>query len=110
MTRSDITRSVISDLWPLYKSGEASADSKRIVEEFLSQDREFRTALEESERIQKVLPDMTLSPDTELQLIALARQRIRTIAWLVGSAIAAFVFVSMSFVLGAIWFATTHGN
>jgi ferric-dicitrate binding protein FerR (iron transport regulator) len=110
MTKPDITRNVISDLWPLYKSGEASADTKRIVEEFLSQDRDFRTVLEESEQIQKGLPDMTLSPDTELQLISLARQRIRTIAWLVGSAIAAFVFVSLFFALGAIWFATTHGH
>lgn len=107
---NDITRNVISDLWPLYKSGEASADSKRIIEAFLSEDRDFRTVLEESERIQKGLPDMALSPDAELQLIALARQRIRTVAWLVGSAIAAFVFVSMSFVLGAIWFAATHGH
>jgi hypothetical protein len=35
------TRDVITDLWPLYQAGEASADTRRLVEEFLEQDPEF---------------------------------------------------------------------
>jgi len=106
--QSDITRNVISDLWPLYTTGEASADSKRLVEAFLAQDQDFRLALEESERIQKILPDVTLSPDTALQHIAVARERIRTNAWLFGAAIGAFVFVSMAFLFGALFFALSR--
>jgi ferric-dicitrate binding protein FerR (iron transport regulator) len=103
--KSDITRDVISDLWPLYKAGEASAETKRIVEAFLSEDPAFRTLLEESERIHKGLPDVALSSDAELRLIAVARERIRTNAWLIGAAIGAFVFVAMAFLFGAIYFA-----
>ena len=101
--QSNITRNVISDLWPLYTAGEASADSKQLVEAFLAQDQDFCLSLEESERIQKILPEMTLSPDATLQLIAVARARIRTTVWLVGAAIGAFVFVSMAFLGSALY-------
>jgi hypothetical protein len=103
--KAEITRDVISDLWPLHKAGEASADSKRIIETFLAEDPAFRTLLDESEGIRRGLPDVALSSDAELRLIAVARERIRTTAWLVGAAIGAFVFVSMAFLLGALFFA-----
>jgi hypothetical protein len=104
--KADITRDVISDLWPLYKAGEASADSRRMIEAFLAEDGAYRTLLDESETISRGLPDgVGLSPDAELRLIALARERIRTTAWLVGAAIGAFVFVSLAFVGGALLFA-----
>lgn len=106
--KSDITRDVISDLWPLYKAGEASAESKRIIEAFLSEDSAFLALLEESEGIWRGLPDVALSSDAELRLIAVARERIRTNAWLVGAAIGAFVFVSMAFLLGALFFALSR--
>jgi hypothetical protein len=108
MMKAEITRDVISDLWPLHKAGEASADSKRIIEAFLSEDTAFRTLLEESERIRGGVPDVALSSDAELRLIALARERIRTTAWLVGAAIGAFVFVSMAFLFGALFFALSQ--
>ena len=94
---------MISDLWPLHKAGEVSADSKRIIEAFLAEDPAFRTLLEESEGIRRGLPDVALSSDAELRLIAVARERIRTTAWLVGAAIGAFVFVSMAFIGGALY-------
>lgn len=103
--KSDITRDVINDLWPLYKAGEASADSKRTIEAFLAEDPAFRTLLEESESIRRGMPDVALSSDAEVRLIAVARERIRTSAWLVGAAIGAFVCVSMSFLFGALFFA-----
>lgn len=101
--KADVTRDVISDLWPLHKAGEVSADSKRIIEAFLAEDPAFRTLLEESEGIRRGLPDVALSSDAELRLIAVARERIRTTAWLVGAAIGAFVFVSMAFIGGALY-------
>jgi hypothetical protein len=36
-----ITRPVVRDLWALYAAGEASDDSRRLVEEYLAQDPEF---------------------------------------------------------------------
>ncbi len=43
------TRDVVVDLWPLYVSGEASADTRALVETFLEQDPEFAERLRESE-------------------------------------------------------------
>jgi|CXWL01.1.fsa_nt_gi anti-sigma factor RsiW len=106
--KSEITRDVISDLWPLYKAGEASAETKRIVDAFLAEDPAFRTLLEESETIRRGMPDVALSSDAELRLIAVARERLRTNAWLVGAAIGAFVFVSMAFLFGALFFALSR--
>lgn len=37
-----VTKDVILDLLPLYQEGEVSADSRRLVEEFLSQDPELK--------------------------------------------------------------------
>ena len=41
----NITRNIIADLYPLYISGDASADSRRLVETFLAQDEEFARTL-----------------------------------------------------------------
>ena len=108
MMKAEVTRDVVSDLWPLHRSGEASADSTRLIETFLAQDPEFRTMLEESERIRRGVPDAALSSEAEMQLIELSRQRIRTTAWLIGAAIGAFVFVSMAFLFSALFFALSR--
>ena len=101
--KAEITRDVVSDLWPLYEAGEASAETRRLVDAYLAEDVAFRSALEESGRIRRGLPDVALSSDAELRLIAVARERIRTTAWLVAAAIGAFVFVSMLFIGGALY-------
>src|SRR6266700_2058936 len=49
----NITREVITDLWPVYASGEASADTRALVENFLQQDPEFAKLLQEGD--EKVL-------------------------------------------------------
>ena len=41
-----VTRNVIQDLLPLYAAGEASADSERLVAEYLKQDQEMVRLLE----------------------------------------------------------------
>jgi len=42
----NITRDVITDLWPVYVAGEASADTRALVEAFLRQDPEFARLVE----------------------------------------------------------------
>ncbi len=67
----EITRDVVTDLWPLYQAGEASADSRRLVEEALREDPEFaRLLLEEassdaSSRLLGPVP-VPLTPDHEM--------------------------------------------
>ena len=43
-----VTRDVVSDLWPLYASGEASADTRALVDAFLAGDPAFAQSLRES--------------------------------------------------------------
>jgi len=40
-----VTRDVITDLWAVYESGEASADTRALVEEFLREDPEHARKL-----------------------------------------------------------------
>src|SRR4029077_7540453 len=42
----NITRDVINDLWPVYAAGEASADTRLLVEEFLRQNPEVAGLLQ----------------------------------------------------------------
>ena len=44
----NITRDVVTDLWPLYVSGDASEDTRRLIEEFLNNDQEFAKLIRES--------------------------------------------------------------
>jgi hypothetical protein len=41
----NVTRDVINDLWPVYAAGEASADTRALIEEFLNRDPEFAQLL-----------------------------------------------------------------
>jgi hypothetical protein len=42
----NVTREVITDLWPVYAADEASADTRALVIEFLKQDCDFAHALQ----------------------------------------------------------------
>ena len=87
--KHDITSDVISDLWPLYRSGEASPDTEWMIEAYLETDAAFRDVLERSERMTAAMPEMTLSSDAELEMIKVARERTRAAVWLIGAGIAA---------------------
>ncbi len=52
----NITRDIISDLYVLYSSGDATADSRTLVEEFLSHDPELAASLKESGGTIPILP------------------------------------------------------
>lgn len=71
----NITRDVVTDLWPLYESGEASADTRKLVDEFLRGDVELARRLREDEsgKMLAAAP-VKLPPDHETR--ALNRVRI----------------------------------
>jgi len=78
----DITRPVVSDLWPLYVSGEAHADTKALVDAFLASDREFAQELHASAGVVlEAGPGPALSAEHELNTLARIRRRLWGPAW-----------------------------
>jgi ferric-dicitrate binding protein FerR (iron transport regulator) len=104
----DVTRDVVSDLWPLCKSGDASPDSRALVDAFLASDATLAEKLSRGERLSSVIPDIRLSPDAERRLLDDARQRARIKMLLIGAAIglagllAIASFVALLFVSGLV--------
>ncbi len=76
-----ITRDVVSDLWPLYKSGEASDDTRQLIDEFLRTDSEYARLLRESPETFRtdVLPPLT--QEREIKTIQMTKRRLRLRDW-----------------------------
>src|SRR6185312_13208545 len=70
-----ITRPVILDLWPVYVSGEASPETRQLVEEYLRSDPDFARQLKENP-LEKVQPP-PVPADLEANAFARARGRLR---------------------------------
>jgi anti-sigma factor RsiW len=68
----NVTRQVINDLWPVYAAGEASADTRALVEAFLRQDPAFARALQEQSA--EPIPEQEI-PRMPLDLEAKALRR-----------------------------------
>jgi hypothetical protein len=83
----DVTREVVSDLWPSCRAGEASTASQRLVDEFLAGDREFAAVLRESDQVKALVPSVRLSPEAELRLLQEAGRRARTKLLIIGGSI-----------------------
>ena len=75
-----ITRPVIVDLWPAYVSGEASAETRSLVEEFLRTDPEFARQLRKNP-LGGIAPP-PLPADVETNAFVRARRRLRGFPWL----------------------------
>ena len=77
-----ITRDIVTDLWPLYHSGEASADTRRLVEEYLLEDPEFARLLREdaSSRLLDPVP-ATLRSDHEMNTFNRTKRALTTRDW-----------------------------
>ncbi len=77
-----ITRDVVVDLWPLYESGEASADTRAVVEDFLAGDPEFARRLREdaSAKLLAASP-VAREPDHEAKALAATRMRLVKKDW-----------------------------
>lgn len=83
-----VTRDVVMDLLPLYAAGEACADTRALVEEFLEQDPELRQRVREGgldALVAKGIPGGTVPPDVELRSLRRTRGLLRwqrlTYAW-----------------------------
>ena len=93
----NVTRDVIVDLLPVYVGGEASADTRALVEEFLKHDAELarRVRGEWSGQISAdSQPD--LPPDLELKALGRTRRTLVRLRWLLAFAI---LFTSVAFSL-----------
>lgn len=75
-----VTRDVISDLWPVYESGEASLDTKTIVEEFLAQDAAFAAVLRAKPNIPSM--EVRMSPESETMALKRTRDLVKGRSWL----------------------------
>jgi hypothetical protein len=81
----DVTREVILDLLPVYLSGEASAATRALVEDYLKQDPELaqRIRLQSAENFAKLAPS-ALPPDLELRSLRRTQRLIGWQRWLFG--------------------------
>ncbi len=70
----NVTRDVIADLLPLYQAGEASADTRALVEAFLAHDPELARRANESERRLRSM-DASLAVPREVELQTIRRTR-----------------------------------
>jgi ferric-dicitrate binding protein FerR (iron transport regulator) len=80
-----VTRDVILDLWPVYEAGEASADTRALVETFLEADPEFaRTIRDERRELMSQTVSVALPPDQERTALqatqTLLRRRMQYLA------------------------------
>lgn len=100
--KTEITRDVVSDLWPLYRAGEASRDSKALVDEFLAEDSDFASTLHKSGDLGGVMPPFRLSPEAERRLLDDARSRARTKLMIIGMGIGLTALVILTALGGAL--------
>jgi len=83
-----VTRDVISDLWPVYAAGEASADTRALVDAFLRQDPELARLLHgrgEDALLGRGAPD--LPPDREARALRRTKRLLHGWDWLMFLAI-----------------------
>lgn len=90
MQLNPITRDVITDLLPAYFSGEASADSRQLVESYLANypdfAREVKKDWNDSLGNLASVP-LTLRPDQELAALGWTKRVIRARTWLLALAL-----------------------
>ena len=82
----NVTRDVIKDLLTVYLAGDASADTRALVEEHLRADPELARQVEEARRAD--LPEVAApAPSVETQALRRTRRQLRLRAVLLGVAI-----------------------
>jgi hypothetical protein len=93
-----VTRNVVHDLLPVYFAGEASADTRELVEAFFREDTEFAREAETKLRPQLEAVPASLPPDHETKTLSRTRRILRLRGGLLGCAIF-FSLVPFSFVM-----------
>jgi predicted anti-sigma-YlaC factor YlaD len=83
----NVTREVVMDLLPVYFSGEASPDTRALVEEFLKKDPDLSKGIRERwlENMAKAVPS-SIPPELELKAFRRARSLLVWQRWLMGFA------------------------
>src|SRR5262245_1322587 len=90
-----ITRDVVNDLWPLYESGDASHDTRSLVDEFLATDPEFARILRgQTISLQR---EIAVPPDAGAAALIRTRDLIRGNGWLRGRRHIAMVLTILAF-------------
>jgi hypothetical protein len=79
---TEITRDVVNDLWALYSSGEASEDTRKLVDEFLAGDPELARSLREAGGNPLAGCLAPLPPSHELRTLDRVKRRLRGYPWL----------------------------
>lgn len=79
----NVTREVITDLWPIYVAGEASEDSVALIKEFLAKDQELGAALNDdaAERLAASRVPR-LSPNIEARALNRTKRLLHPFNWL----------------------------
>lgn len=96
----EVTRDIVIDLMPLYESGEASRDTRAVVEEFLRRDPALA---------KMTAPDVAVAApalsELERRTIAKTRKTIRTRSWVLAMALLCTLLpFSFAFIDGRITF------
>jgi len=81
-----ITRNVIIDLLPVYLAGDASLDTRSLVEDYLKTDQELAGRLR-SQWAEIAAGPATAPPDLELRVLRRTRGVLSALRWLMGCAI-----------------------
>jgi ferric-dicitrate binding protein FerR (iron transport regulator) len=104
MTPMNLTKDIINDLLPLYATNECSADTRRLVEEYLRQN---PREAEELRRIMKLSLPGAVPParsDEEMRAFRETRRRLHKGKWLMGLAIFfSLAPLSISDIDGKVW-------
>jgi hypothetical protein len=83
----NITRNVVDDLLPVYFAGEASVDTRQLIEEFFRDDPEFARLSQEFSRFRLERPAVDAAPRIEADALARTKSAIRTRSWLLALAL-----------------------
>jgi hypothetical protein len=90
----EITRDVISDLWPIYEAGEASDSTRALVEAFLERDPAFAATLRGGLKLPPV--EAPASKAAETQALRRTRDLVHGRAWLRGLRLFALAMTALA--------------
>lgn len=82
----NITRKVITDLLPIYFSGEASDDTRTLVDDFFRRDPQF-AAMAKEEWSPAAGPEQALNQDAQMETLSRTKQLLRQRSMFLGAAI-----------------------
>jgi hypothetical protein len=91
----NVTRDVVTDLWPVYESGEATADTRALVDEFLANDPAFAETLRAVPAIGPAA--IEVAPEAKLAALKRTRDLVRGNSWLRGLRLFSLVLTIFAF-------------